>query len=269
MEDEKVLKQKYNDLLKSYTTGAEYLVEHPEEKEKVEKRLEELSKEIENIMKMFPDMTEQEKNEGFVIDEVEVVEEPKQTENKPIVVESKQTALQSFSDDWKIANQLAKSTIIPKEYQGKPENVVLCMGMSRKIGLDVMTVINNLQLVMGKQEWKGSFIPVLIEMTEKYTDLEHNFVGKESEDNFGCYLEATRVRDGKRIKGTTVTISMAKKEGWYNRNSKWQTMPQQMLIYRASAFFARAYCPAALNGLFTEGESSDIQNNRNEPQDIL
>ena len=46
---------------------------------------------------------------------------------------------------------------------------------------------------------------------------------------FEYYLEATRIRDGKRIKGTTITINMAKVEGWYNRNSKWKTMGRQML----------------------------------------
>ena len=84
----------------------------------------------------------------------------------------------------------------------------------------------------------------------------------------GCYLEATRTRDGKRIKGTTITMSMVKAEGWYNRNSKWKTMPQQMLIYRAASFFARAYCAAALNGISTEGEINDI-NNRAQPIDVL
>lgn len=43
---------------------------------------------------------------------------------------------------------------------------------------------------------------------------------------------------------------------------------QQMLIYRAASFFARAYCAAALNGISTEGEVNDI-NNREKPKDIL
>lgn len=52
---------------------------------------------------------------------------------------------------------------------------------------------------------------------------------------------------------------MAKEEGWYGKSgSKWKTMPEQMLAYRASAFFARVHIPNALMGIHVEGEVDDI-----------
>ena len=52
---------------------------------------------------------------------------------------------------------------------------------------------------------------------------------------------------------------MAKDEDWYGKNgSKWKTMPEQMLAYRAAAFFARVYIPNALMGVMVEGEAEDI-----------
>lgn len=231
--EENMLKVKYNELLARYNKGAEYLAKNPED----DKALEEFSRisdELNNIIQAIPNMTDKEKTEGFVIEETEQVsEQPLLVDTNATIVNQKvvsvrqepvQSITTNFRDNWAIAEKLCKSSIIPKEYQGKPENVLLCMAMSDKMGLDVITVMNNLQLVMGKQEWKGSFIPVLIERTGKYCDLEFNFVGTEGTDDFGCYLEATRTRDGKRIKGTTITMSMVKAEGWYNRNSKWKTM---------------------------------------------
>lgn len=270
---EEKLKVKYNALLERYKKGSQYLMDHPEEADKTNAELNKIEAELSKIIEAMPNMTEEEKTEGFKLDNEQATEQvSEQVESKQIVVKQDPTPttnLSTFSDNWKIATQLAKSSIIPKEFQGKPENILLCMGMSEKMGLDLITVVNNLQMVMGHQEWKGSFIPVLIEKTGKYTDLEFNFVGKETDDTFGCYLEATRTRDGKRIQGTTITINMAKVEGWYNRNSKWKTMPRQMLIYRASTFFARAYCAAALNGIYTEGETNDITNTQSAPVDIL
>lgn len=282
MGDEKVLKQKYNDLLKSYTTGAEYLAEHPEEKEKVEKRLEELSKEISNIMKMFPDMTEKEKNEGFVIDEVELihsnitevvdtadtVDTPKKVETKPIKIEQQPTALQSFSDDWKIANQLAKSTIVPENYKGKPENVVIAVGLARQMDLPPFTVMQNLAIIRGKTSWSGSFCKTLIERTGKFRDLELNYIGEKGKDTYGCYLSAIRVSDGKLIKGPEVTMKMAKEENWTS-NKKWLTLTDLMLAYRCQSFFCRLYVPEAMNGIYTSEEVEDITTNRQQPQDIL
>ena len=233
--EENMLKIKYNELLARYNKGAEYLAKNPED----DKALEEfnrISDELNNIIQAIPNMTDKEKTEGFDLVELNHADDPKIEGITPvpndkaieIVKNARQEPVQSittnFRDNWAIAEKLCKSSIIPKEYQGKPENVLLCMAMSDKMGLDVITVMNNLQLVMGKQEWKGSFIPVLIERTGKYCDLEFNFVGTEGTDDFGCYLEATRTRDGKRIKGTTITMSMVKAEGWYNRNSKWKTM---------------------------------------------
>jgi hypothetical protein len=69
-------------------------------------------------------------------------------------------------------------------------------------------------------------------------------------------VTATRISDGETVKGTTVTMAMAKAEGWTS-NSKWRNMPEQMLGYRAASFFARMYCPEALMGLQTYEEVID------------
>ena len=51
---------------------------------------------------------------------------------------------------------------------------------------------------------------------------------------------------------------MAKDEGWYGKSgSKWQTMPELMLQYRAAAFFARTNCPEITMGMYTSEEYSD------------
>jgi hypothetical protein len=52
---------------------------------------------------------------------------------------------------------------------------------------------------------------------------------------------------------------MAKDEGWLTKNgSKWRTMPELMLKYRAAAFFARTECPEALYGFQTSDEVEDV-----------
>ena len=52
-------------------------------------------------------------------------------------------------------------------------------------------------------------------------------------------------------------MAMVKAEGWIT-NSKWKSMPEQMLAYRAAAFFARVYCPESLMGLQTYEEVIDV-----------
>lgn len=59
--------------------------------------------------------------------------------------------------------------------------------------------------------------------------------------------------------GSTIDIKMALAEGWYTKsNSKWQSMPEQMLRYRAAAFWQRAYAPEIGLGFHTQEEIEDI-----------
>lgn len=58
---------------------------------------------------------------------------------------------------------------------------------------------------------------------------------------------------------TPVSMDLAVKEGWYQRKgSKWQTMSDQMLVYRSASFFGRVYAPELLLGLPSEDEVRDI-----------
>ena len=205
MEEELMLKQKYNDLLQSLRKGEEYIKSNPED-EKAQKRLTELANEMQNIMKAIPNMTQEEMENGFKIEnkpkETQIIVDEDEHKNiilKPIIKQENDITT-NFQNNWTIAEKLCKSSIIPKEFQGKPENVLLCMGMSKKMGFDVITVMNNLQLVMGRQEWKGSFIPVLIEKTGKYCDLEFNFVGKEGSDDWRMLFRSNKNKRWKKNK---------------------------------------------------------------------
>lgn len=56
-----------------------------------------------------------------------------------------------------------------------------------------------------------------------------------------------------------MTIEMAVREGWFTKSgSKWQTMPEVMLRYRAAAFFGKLYAPELLMGLRTAEEEQDL-----------
>ena len=67
MEEELMLKQKYNDLLQSLRKGEEYIKSNPED-EKAQKRLTELANEMQNIMNAIPNMTQEEMENGFKIE---------------------------------------------------------------------------------------------------------------------------------------------------------------------------------------------------------
>jgi hypothetical protein len=254
------LKTKYNELLARFKKGNELLKEHPEYAEK----LSEIQGEMDKILLEIKDYSAEEIENGFKIEEKQITNVKIDNVNKkpiPISVQvQQQTALESFSDNWKIATQLAKSTIIPDNYRGKPENVIIALGLSQKMGIDCFTTMQNLSVIKGKTSWSGSFCKSLIEMTGKFKDLNLNYIGEKGKDSYGCYLSATRISDGKVIKGPEVTMGMAKAEGWTS-NKKWTTLTELMLAYRCQSFFARVYCPEALNGIYTDDEIFEMNSN--------
>ena len=66
-------------------------------------------------------------------------------------------------------------------------------------------------------------------------------------------------KDGRKVTGPVVTMDLAKAEGWYDKNgSKWKTMPQMMLRYRAASFFGRMNCPDLMMGMYTREEVEEF-----------
>lgn len=217
-------------------------------------------------------MNEQKQAEAQVVETTTTQAITKQELSTQVKEEPKQisTSMREFSDMWKIATQYSKSDLVPENYKGKPQNVIIALGMAQKTGFDVYTIMNNLNIVKGKASWGGSFCRTLIEATGLYKDLDLIEVGERGKDDWGYYAQAVRKTDGKIVKGATVTIGMANAEGWL-KNPKWKSMPELMLQYRCMAFFARVYASSAINGIQTSEEIEDISlsQENNTMEDIL
>lgn len=158
----------------------------------------------------------------------------------------------------KAANVLSKSTLVPKEYQGNVANCIIALNMANRMGADPLMVMQNLYIVHGRPGWSSQFLISTFNTSRKFSALRYEWVGEEGKDDWGCRAWAIEKATGEKLVGATVTIGLAKKEGWYGKNgSKWQTMPQQMLMYRAASWFIRAYAPELAMGMHTAEEIFD------------
>ncbi|WP_312443275.1 hypothetical protein [Lacrimispora sp.] len=166
---------------------------------------------------------------------------------------------ESFQKIYDIGKMFASSSLVPAAYQGKAMDCTIAVDMANRMGLSPMMVMQNLYVVQGKPSWSGQACTSMIIASGKFKNVHHEYTGEKGTDSWGCYLEAERLEDHVIVKGAEVTIKMAKDEKWYEKNgSKWKTMPELMLAYRASAFFARVHIPNALMGCAVEGEADDI-----------
>ena len=162
----------------------------------------------------------------------------------------------AFNQILRAADMLSKTSIIPQSYQNKPQDCFVAIEMANRMGVSPMVVMQNMYVVKGKPSWAGQACTMLINSCGKFKDVKHIYTGEKGKPNRGCYVTATRISDGSRVDGVEVTMQMAQSEGWTS-NSKWRNMPELMLAYRASAFFARVYCPEAMMGVQTAEEVYD------------
>jgi len=157
----------------------------------------------------------------------------------------------------RMATALSTSTIVPKDYQGKLGNCLIALEMSARLNTSPLMVMQNLYVVNGRPAWSSQYIIAMINNSKKYqTELQYEITG--TGDKMSCYAYADDY-NGHRVVGPTITMEMAKKEGWLGRTgSKWQTMPEVMIRYRAASFFGRLHCPDMIMGLYSSDEVIDI-----------
>lgn len=169
------------------------------------------------------------------------------------------TTLQGFELAQRAAKALSQSTLVPKEYRGNLPNCIVALNMAQRLNADPLMVMQNLVIVHGRPTWSAQFLISTANSCGHFSALRYEWKGKEGTDEWACRAWAIEKATGERLEGSWVSIALAKKEDWYQKNgSKWQTMPQQMLMYRAGAWWVRAYAPELSMGLTTAEEARDI-----------
>ena len=183
-----------------------------------------------------------------------------ETNNAPVVHAGFDTAA-GFDLIQRTAKLFAASDIVPPQYQNNLPNCVIAVDMALRMGANPLMVCQNLYVVHGRPAWSAQFLIATLNRCGRFSSLRYEFQGTEGKDDWGCRAVAVELATGEKLAGPLITIGLAKKEGWYGKNgSKWQTMPELMLRYRAAAWFVRAYEPGLAMGLSTDDEIKDVYN---------
>ena len=164
----------------------------------------------------------------------------------------------SFEFAQRQAKSLCQSQLVPKQYQGQDglPNCLVALEMSKRMKLSPLIVMQNLNVIHGKPTWSAQFITSNIIGCGRFTNFDYLVKGQGETLEVQCV--ATRLEDKKQVKGTAVSMRMARMEGW-TKNSKYSSMPELMLRNRAATFFGRQYIPDLLLGVQTSEEVVDIE----------
>lgn len=175
------------------------------------------------------------------------------------------SSIQAFENAQRMVKPFVNSNLVPTTFKGDVGACLIALNMANRMGADPLQVMQSLYIVHGKPSFSSAFLIACFNQSGRYTAIRYRMSGERDTDSWGCTAITTERSTGEAIEGVTVTIGMAKAEGWWSKKdrngketSKWQTMPELMLRYRSAAFLIRSVAPEIALGFQITEEAIDI-----------
>ena len=178
---------------------------------------------------------------------------------------TEETRASNFETAQREAKALASSDLVPTAYKGNVANTLLAMEVAQRVGASPLAVMQNLHIVQGRPSWSASFLIACVNSCGRFTPMRFETRGGDdaSAKTYAVRAIATDKESGKDCTGAWVTWAMVEAEGWSKKSgSKWLTMPEQMFMYRAAAFWSRVFAPEISLGMHTSDEVEDFKRER-------
>ena len=191
-------------------------------------------------------------------EETQIVQQAFEATAAPAVLADVQERERAFELAQRKARVYASSDLVPKRYQGNIANVIIAQNMAERLNADLLMVMQNLYVVHGTPAWSAKFLIATFNKCGDFSKIRYRFVGERGKDSWGCIAYATELATGEEITGPEITMKLAKDEGWVSKSgSKWKTMPEKMLRYRAAAWMIDTVAPEISMGIMTADEAED------------
>lgn len=165
---------------------------------------------------------------------------------------------QNLRDAMELAKIIADSDLAPKDYRGKPGNVLIAVQMGQEVGLSPMASIQSIAVINGKPGLYGDVGKAIL--------LSHGFIIEEDDTEVIKKTGAGRckiTRPGHPPCERTFSIANAKTAGLFGKQGPWTQYPERQMAWRAFWFAARDIAADLLKGLHGAEEVIDL-----EPRDI-
>lgn len=301
--EENILKQKYNDLLIRYNKGAKYLTEHPDEEQKVNAELKKIEKELSKIITALPDMTEEEKTEGFILEDAKVKENvPKEKQDAPVQLtvkpKSKKVAvpiiqeddiIETSSGNIRLTPEIVRQYLVNGQGNVNDQEVAMFIGMCKanrlnpfnkeayliKYSSEPATIVTSKDIFFKRANqnpnYDGMESGIVIINNDKKIEKRTGHIYIDGEKIVGAWCKVYRKDWSHPI---YQEVNMKEYEGRKKSgelNSNWKTKPAVMITKVAEATALRKAFTENLQGMFLIEETDDVTSEpvRPSPIDIL
>ena len=152
------------------------------------------------------------------------------------------------------SDMLASSSMVPKAYQGKPQDILVCVQWGMEMGLAPMQALQNIAVINGKPSVYGDAAMALVQASSVCEDVEEFFEGEGTTNPVAVCVAK---RKGRKPVTARFSVEDAKRAGLWGKQGPWSAYPKRMMQMRARGFALRDAFPDVLKGLITAEEAQD------------
>jgi hypothetical protein len=152
------------------------------------------------------------------------------------------------------SDMLASSSMVPKAYQGKPQDILVCVQWGYEMGLAPMQALQNIAVINGKPSVYGDAMMALVQASAVCEDVEEYF---ENEGTPNPVAVCIAKRKNRKPVIAKFSVEDAKRAGLWAKQGPWSAYPKRMMQMRARGFALRDAFPDVLKGLISAEEAQD------------
>jgi len=160
------------------------------------------------------------------------------------------------------SEMLANSSMVPKQYMGKPQDIMVCIQWGMEMGLAPMQALQNIAVINGKPSVYGDAMMALVQASPVCEGVEESI---EDEGTPNPVAVCVARRKGRAPVTVRFSVEDAKRAGLWGKQGPWQAYPKRMLQMRARGFALRDAYPDVLKGLISVEEAQDYPEETKRP----
>lgn len=159
----------------------------------------------------------------------------------------------SLEEAIQYAGIISESELVPKDYRGKPGNVLVAVQMGAEIGLPPMQALQNIAVINGRPSVWGDALKAVV-MAHPLCEYIKEWWDDKAKT---AWCETKRV--GQEPTQDFFSLEMAKAAGLLGKQGPWTQYKERMCKMRARGFCLRDTYPDVLKGIALAEEQRDSE----------
>jgi hypothetical protein len=151
-------------------------------------------------------------------------------------------APRNLEEAFRLADMLADSDLVPKDFKGKPGNVMIAMQWGMEVGLKPLQALQNIAVINGRPSMWGDAVLAIVRASPLC-----EYVLEEEDGSGTAICRAKRRGEPEQVR--TFSNSDAKTAGLQGKSGPWTTNPKRMKQMRARSFALRDVFADVLKGM--------------------